>query len=98
MSPHRSDNRDKAQRPASGVRRHCGPAPTATAGEVAGSIDGASSYLTDGVFLYRVVSSVPSAVGELVELEDCFSLDVVYVQQANLRARGLRSVTPGPAR
>lgn len=47
-------------------------------------------YLTDEAFLYRVAG----VVGELVELEDCFFLDVVRVPLADVRARGLRVVTP----
>jgi hypothetical protein len=50
-------------------------------------------YLTDGVFLYRVVRFV---AGGVVELEDCYGLDVVQVEVADLHARGLRPVTPEP--
>jgi hypothetical protein len=51
-------------------------------------------YLTDGVFLYRLVGLARSGAGQIVELEDCYLLDVVRVSITNLRARGLRVVTP----
>lgn len=89
MSTHGANNH-----PAPVAPRRPRPGQAAAAGDVAGHIDGASPYLTDGVFLYRVVRSVPSEVGELLELEDCFCLDVVRVAPADLRARRLRAVTP----
>jgi hypothetical protein len=49
-------------------------------------------YLTDEVFLYRVVRSVASGVEHVVELEDCYGLDVVRVPASALQARGLRVV------
>jgi hypothetical protein len=52
------------------------------------------AYLTDEVFLYRVVGTVPDGIDELVELEDCYLLDVVRVRLAELHARRLRLVTP----
>lgn len=58
----------------------------------------ASVYLTNGVFLYRVVRFVPSATGEMVELEDCYGLDVVRVRVADVRDRRLRIVIPGSPR
>jgi hypothetical protein len=64
---------------------------------VAEKIDGAGVYLTNEVFLYRVVRFVASAVGEMVELEDCFGLDVVRVPLAELHSRRLRVVTPACA-
>ena len=53
-------------------------------------------YLTDGVFLFRIVGFVPDVAGEMVELEDCYGMDVVQVSIGDLRARGLRVVTPAP--
>ena len=53
----------------------------------------AGLYLTDEVFLYRVVGALPNAV-EVVELEDCYGLDVVPVPVSELRSRPLRVVTP----
>jgi hypothetical protein len=65
----------------------------APAGAVARS-DRVGVYLTNEVFLYRVVGVVASGADELVELEDCFGLDVVPVPLEELRARGLRVVIP----
>jgi len=59
-------------------------------------IDGANVYLTNEVFLYRLVRFGTSEEGELVELEDCYGLDVVRVPVADLNARQLRVVTPSP--
>jgi hypothetical protein len=56
--------------------------------------DGHAIYLTDDVFLYRVVARVGRGSDEAVELEDCYGLDVVTVSIAELRARRLRVVTP----
>jgi hypothetical protein len=47
-------------------------------------------YLTDEIFLYRVVRVVDG----LVEVEDCYRLDVVRVPVRDLRRRRLRVVTP----
>jgi hypothetical protein len=52
-------------------------------------------YLTNGTFLYRVVALLSSAIGPIVELEDCYGLDVVRVPARDLRMRRLRFVTPG---
>lgn len=51
-------------------------------------------YLTDGVFLFRVVQWVTSAIGEMIDLEDCYLLDVVRVPACDVRARSLRVVVP----
>jgi hypothetical protein len=56
-------------------------------------IDKPGVYLTDEVFLYRVVGSIGSGVDPAVELEDCFRLDVVRVAVSDLRSRRLRVVT-----
>lgn len=56
----------------------------------------AGTYLTNGVFLYRVVDVAASAAGAIVALEDCFGLDVVRVPLAEVRSRRLRVVTPAP--
>ena len=47
-------------------------------------------YLTDEVFLYRVVR----AFDEIVELEDCYWLDVVRVPTERLSTSRLRVVSP----
>ena len=58
----------------------------------AAPLDTPGVYLTDEVFLYRVVGSVASGGDQVVELEDCYGLDVVRVFLRDLRARGLRVV------
>lgn len=65
------------------------------AGAVASDVDVAGVYLTDEIFLYRLVGSLANAVDEVVELEDCYGLDVVSVPVSHLRSRRLRVVTPG---
>jgi hypothetical protein len=64
------------------------------AGAVAAPVDMAGVYLTDEVFLFRVVGSLANAVDEVVELEDCYCLDVVTVPVSHLHSRRLRVVTP----
>jgi hypothetical protein len=59
-------------------------------------LDRAGAYLTDGVFLYRVVGLVAGERGEIVELEDCYWLDVVRAPVMALHERRLRVVTPAP--
>jgi len=53
-------------------------------------------YLTDEVFLYRVVKTVASRRGYVVLLEDCYGLDVARVPMDALLERGLRVVAPTP--
>lgn len=55
-------------------------------------------YLTDEVFLYRVVGLVTNQAEAAVILEDCYGLDIVEVRLARLRARRFRIVTPDPCR
>jgi hypothetical protein len=55
--------------------------------------DESSVYLTDGVFVFRVLGFVAGLV-ETVELEDCYRLDVVRVAMADARTRRLRVVSP----
>ncbi len=66
-------------------------------GASAGQVDGVGLYLTNGVFLYRVVGVTGNGMGEMVALEDCYWLDVVLVPVRDVRARRLRVVTPAPA-
>jgi hypothetical protein len=61
-----------------------------------GCTAGVGAYLTNGVFLYRVVGVVSGDVEEMVDLEDCYRLDVARVRVSDLRARGLRVVTRSP--
>lgn len=60
----------------------------------AGQVDGGDVYLTDEVFLYRVVGVLKRGTDEIVEIEDCYRLDVVHIPTTELRARRLRVVTP----
>ena len=71
--------------------------------QMTGYSDGASGdpgkaglYLTNEVCLYRVVGIAPSQTGEMVELEDCYLLDVARVPIKNFLARRLRVVTAAP--
>ncbi|HUA45616.1 MAG TPA: hypothetical protein VMA77_10335 [Solirubrobacteraceae bacterium] len=52
-------------------------------------------YLTNGVFLYRVVDVVLTESGEMADVEDCYGLDIVRIPMCDLVARRLRVVTPG---
>ncbi len=54
----------------------------------------AGLYVTDDVFLFRVVGVVDTDAGEMVELEDCWGLDVVQVPINASRLLGLRVVLP----
>ena len=54
-------------------------------------------YLTDEVFLYRLINWVAVAKGEVAEVEDCYLLDVVHVSLSELCKRPLRVVSPGPS-
>jgi len=69
---------------------------SAPVGALAEGLDESSVYLTDEVFLYRVVGLAANGVGQIVELEDCYRLDAVRVPVRDLRARRLRVVTPAP--
>jgi hypothetical protein len=51
-------------------------------------------YLTDEIFLYRVVELPVTDAGEMADLEDCYGLDVVRIPLQTLQARRLRIVTP----
>jgi len=53
-----------------------------------------SRYLTDGVDLYRYLGAIPSAMGQMIGLENCRSLDVTLWPIVELRNRRLRTVTP----
>ena len=66
----------------------------AAANAVTPPVDQVGVYLTNEVFLYRVVDLLATGAGEVVDLEDCYWLDVVRVPVNDLRARRLRVVTP----
>jgi hypothetical protein len=56
-------------------------------------------YLTNESFLYRIAGFVAAGDEEpedVVELEDCYGLDVVRVPVRELRERRLRIVIPAP--
>jgi hypothetical protein len=55
---------------------------------------GEDVYLTNGAFLYRVIRGGATSEGELVELEDCYGLDVISISLRELHARRLRVVVP----
>ncbi|HTX09530.1 MAG TPA: hypothetical protein VME22_13010 [Solirubrobacteraceae bacterium] len=61
-----------------------------------GDPDESALYLTNEVFLYRVVRSIASDTGEMVELEDCYSLDTVHVPIHTLHTGRLRVVIAAP--
>jgi hypothetical protein len=60
-------------------------------------IDEADFYLTNEVFLYRFLGFVEGGADDVIELEDCYALDVVRVPFDDLCERRLRVVTPAPA-
>jgi hypothetical protein len=68
----------------------------ATAVDAVEPVDGAVIYLTDEVFLYRVVDFVVREGNRMVDLEDCYKLDVVRVPVKGVRVRRLRTVIPAP--
>ena len=51
------------------------------------------TYLTNEVFLYRVVDIGTTAFGATADIEDCYRLDVVRVAASDLAGRRLRIVT-----
>ena len=63
----------------------------------AGDASAAGVYVTNEIFLYRVVGIAASDMGEMVELEDCYSLDVVRVPIRHFHSRRLRVVTTSGA-
>lgn len=76
-------------------RADSGTAQTAVQVELSSSgPEEAGTYLTNEVFLYRVIGIAAGDAGEVVELEDCYSLDVARVPISDFQAGGLRVVTP----
>lgn len=69
--------------------------PGLASGDAVCVADEPGVYLTDDVFLYRVVGFVAGPVAT-VELEDCYRLDVVRVALPDVRMRRLRVVVPRP--
>ena len=68
--------------------------PRTVAGADRAHVHQAGVYLTNEVFLYRVVGRVITAAGEMFDVEDCYRLDVVRVPASDVAARRLRVVTP----
>ena len=54
----------------------------------------AGRYLTDGRHLFRCLGAIPGAMGQMVGLEDCRSLEVALVPIGEVHARRLRAVIP----
>jgi hypothetical protein len=63
-----------------------------SAATVVAPFDDAGLYVTDEAFLFRVVGLVDTDAGEMVELEDCFGLDVVQVPITEPRLLRMRVV------
>jgi hypothetical protein len=57
----------------------------------------AGFYLTNEVFLNRFLGFVEGGEHDVIELEDCYALDVVRASFDDLCKRRLRVVTPAPA-
>lgn len=57
-------------------------------------VDQGTVYLTNEVFVYRIVDRVVTGAGEMVDVEDCYRLDVVRVAASDLASRHLRVVMP----
>jgi hypothetical protein len=53
----------------------------------------AGLYLTNEVFLYRVIGVSAGETGDMVELEDCYSLDIARIPIQDFRSRSLRVVS-----
>ena len=68
-----------------------------SADAVLAPFDDVSLYLTDEAFLFRVVGVADTDAGEMVELEDCFGLEVVRVPFTETRLLGMRVVMPTAA-
>ncbi len=66
----------------------------ADAGSIADYTSDACRYLTDGVNLYRHVGAIHGAMGYLIGLENCRSMDVTLWPVSELRDRQLRAVIP----
>jgi len=63
-------------------------------GSIGVTSTGPGLYLTDEVFLYRLVELVATPQEDVVRLEDCYLLDVVEIPISHVRKRRLRVVIP----
>jgi hypothetical protein len=55
-----------------------------------------ADHVTDGTRLYRVLGCLDDGLPKLIALEDCYSLNVMLVQAADVSK--LRVVTPSNSR
>jgi hypothetical protein len=60
----------------------------------AADMDQVGVYLTNGVFLYRVVDIVVTESGQMADIEDCYGLDIVRMPMRAVLAGRLRLVKP----
>jgi hypothetical protein len=93
-SPQASYERSKVPAPTADTQRGTNSVAT---DDIGARFHGVGEYLTNGAFLYRVADLVLNETHGIVELEDCYSLDVVYVRAKDLSSRRLRVVAPAPA-
>jgi hypothetical protein len=77
-----------------GVRGSRSPKLTRVADTTADDQGRSGRYLTDGLILYRYITTVASGMGEMVELEDCHSLELTWLPIGQLRY--LRAVIAAP--
>jgi hypothetical protein len=77
-----------------GVRGSRSPNLARVADTAAGDQGRPGRYLTDGLVLYRYIGTVVSGLGEMVELEDCRSLELTWLPIGELRY--LRAVIAAP--
>jgi len=72
--------------------------PRTDAADAAGPIvddgDCVSRYLTDGLNLFRYLGTGRGAMGAIVKLEDCRSMDIMLIPAGQLRAGAWRAVDP----
>ena len=77
--------------------RGCSATPDLDAIRIStGHVGKGGQYLTDEVNLYRYLGTIGSARGNMVGLENCYSLDVTLWPVGDVHARNLRGVTPAP--
>lgn len=56
----------------------------------------AGAYVTDGAALFRVEHPLVGDGELLIELQDCYTLELVLCPASSLDILGLRTVTPTP--
>jgi hypothetical protein len=70
------------------------PSALPAAGAGCYDADQPGRYVTDGINLYRHVGAISSGMGRMVGLENCRTLDVMWLPIGQLHARRLRPVIP----